>query len=417
MQWKKYSFNTTLHRYIIQELMGPFFLGILIFTFVLLMDRILGLIELVINKGVELHVVLQMVLYIIPSFLVLTIPMAVLVATLTAFGRLSTDSEITAMKASGISLYMLYRPVLLFSLAATMITFVVYTKALPWGNYQFRVLLYELARTKATIGLKQQVFDTTFPGLTIYIDEIDESDQSFQGVMVSDTRDPKNALIIFARRGRLISDEKALRVILRLENGVTHPKDVRPNPLKYQMVAFPTLDYTLRLQDENKEKINIPLTDREMSVSQLWEQYVTVRQREKFAPKPGTSNVQPPAEPQTPQPVTLLGIVQGFLWESLRPLGPISSPYLVELHKRFAFPVACLVFGLIAAPLGIQSRRAGKSGGYGISVALILVYYIFITAGESLGDDGKLPVLLAVWTPNLLLSAAGIVLLIRVARR
>lgn len=417
MKWKKYSFNATLHRYILQELIGPFFLGILIFTFVLLMDRILELIELVINKGVELQVVLQLVLYIIPSFLVLTVPMAVLVATLTAFGRLSTDSEITAMKASGISLYMLYRPVLLFSLLATATTFMVYTKALPWGNYQFRVLMYELARTKATVGLKQQVFDTTFPGLTIYIDEIDEKDQSFNGVMVSDTRDPKNALILFARRGRLISDEKALRVILRLENGVSHPKDVRPNPLKYQMVAFPMLDYTLRLQEEHQEKISIPLTDREMSIAQLWERYTMVRQPQKDGSAPGSPETPRSSESQAISPVTLWEIGQEFLWESFLLLNPLSSPYLVELHKRFAFPVACLAFGLIATPLGIQSRRAGKSGGYAISVVLLLVYYIFITAGESLGDDGKLPVFLAVWTPNFLLGSTGIVLLNRVARR
>ena len=106
-----------------------------------------------------------------------------------------------------------------------------------------------------------------------------------------------------------------------------------------------------------------------------------------------------------------------FIWDSFLLLERSASRYLVELHKRFAFPCACLVFGLIGLPLGIQSRRAGKSGGYAISVVLLLVYYIFITAGESLGDDGRLPVFLAVWTPNILLGGIGILFLIRMARR
>lgn len=417
MRWKNFSFTRTIAKYILQELIGPFSLGLVLFTFVLLMDRVLDLIELVVNKGVEITVVLEMVLYIMPSFLVLTIPMGVLVATLTAFGRLSTDSEITAMKASGISLYMLYWPVLAFSVTASALTFWVYATLLPWGNHQFRIVLYELARTKATIGLKQQVFDNTFPGLTIYIDEINDQDKSFRGVMVSDTRDPKNALIIFAREGRLITDEKALRVILRLTDGVTHPKDVRQNPLKYQIVAFPTLDYTLRLQAETPEKIDVPVTDREMSVPQLWKEYFVARQQEILQPTPGAFQTVVKTIETAGLGFYWKEIAVGFVKDSLFLLSPFSSHFLVEIHKRFAFPFACLVFGLIATPLGIQSRRAGKSGGYAISLVLLLIYYIFIMSGESFGDDGKLPVLVAVWTPNLLLGGTGIVLLKRVARQ
>jgi lipopolysaccharide export system permease protein len=355
MRWKPFSFKKTITKYMLTELIGPFSLGLLIFTFVLLMERVLELIELVINKGVRLSNVLELLVYIMPSFLVLTVPMAVLVATLTAFGRLSTDSEVTAMKASGISLYTLLVPVLLFAFAASCITFFLYANALPWGNHNFRVKLYELARTKASIGLKAQVFNTTFPGLIIYIDQINEKDNSFQDVMISNTRDPRNSQIIFARTGHLITDEQALRVILHLEDGVIHPKE------------------------ERKEE-KIVLADLSLGESIWW-------------------------------------IMQRFLWDSFFFSGRASSPYLIELHKRFSIPFACLVFGLIGTPLGIQSRRAGKSGGYAISVVLLLIYYLFITAGESLGDDGQLPVFLAVWTPNILLGGVGVILLVGVARR
>jgi lipopolysaccharide export system permease protein len=321
------------------------------------------------------------------------------------------------MKASGISLYSLFVPVLIFSITASLLTFFLYAKALPWGNHRFRVALYELARTKASIGFKEHIFNTTFQNLVIYIDSISDADNTFEGIMISDSRDEKNPQMIFSQKGRLISDEKALRVILRLYNGASHPKSIL-NPLKYQIVKFPMLDILLSFQeDEAKSGLNIPRTDRDMTITQLTEQYVFLRQQDK------QQQEQAPTEP--PHKTQFRVSTFTRFWQVMLQLsgdsfffpGPLSSPYLVEIHKRFSIPFACLVFGLIATPLGIQSRRAGKSGGYAISVVLLLIYYIFITAGESLGDSGRFPVFFAVWTPNILLGVTGLILLIRMARR
>jgi lipopolysaccharide export system permease protein len=417
MGLKSIRFTKTISKYILKELAGPFFLGLLIFTFVLLMEKVLDLIELVINKGVSLKAVLELIVYIMPSFLVLTIPMAVLVATLTAFGRLSTDSEITAMKASGISLYSLFVPVIIFSIVTSFLTFFLYARALPWGNHNFRAVLYELARTKASVGLKEHVFNSTFRGLVIYIDEISDADDTFHGMMISDSRDEKNPRSIFARKGRLITDEKALRVILRLYEGASHPKTLA-NPLKYQIIEFPVLDILLSLQGEDeKPGLNIPKTDREMTITQLNEQYFLLKRQDN---QQGNPKDLPLPENRGSWSLNLARywqIMTQIVWDSFFFSGRLSSPYLVEIHKRFSIPFACLVFGLIATPLGIQSQRAGKSGGYAISVVLLLIYYIFITAGESLGDDGKFPVFLAVWTPNILLGITGLLLLIRMARQ
>lgn len=418
MRWKRIALKKTIAKYILKEMLGPFGLGILIFTFVLLMDKVLSLVEMVVNKGVKLSAVLQLLAYSLPSLLVLTLPMAVLVATLTAFGRLSTDSEVTAMKASGVSLYALYSPVLLFSIVACMTTFFVYANALPWGNQRLRRKTYELVRTRASVGLKAQVFDNTYPGLDIYIDEISERDNSFKGVMISDSRDPQNPQTIFAQRGRLISDEDAMRVILRLEDGVSHPKYTDTMAEKYQMVEFPALDILLSFQSPDGQGLNIPLTDREMGVPELTVRFFENRSRDlQDVPQEQplqTEHLASETHDTTPSAWLLVGQV---LWDSFFFTGSFSSPYLVELHKRFSFPFACLVFGLIGTPLGIQSRRAGKSGGYAISLGLLIVYYIFIASGESLGDRARAPAFLAVWTPNVLLGTVGAWLLVRVARR
>lgn len=393
---------------------GPFGAGIVIFTFVLLMDWVLELVELVVNKGVKIDVILELLVYILPSLLVLTLPMAVLVATLTAFGRLSTDSEITALKASGISLYALYMPVLIFSAIVGIITFIIYAWALPWGNYQFLLKYAELARTNASIGLRAQVFESAFPGLDIYIDEIAESENTFTGVMISDARDAENPQIIFARRGRLIRDEEAMRVILRLEDGVSHPKDTETMSKKYQIVEFPALDIVLSLQTVPGEASSIPLTARNMGISQLLEQIVLHKQRDK-------NGLHSPEADVAPAPAVSVSaacrLIPQILWDSFVLIGHSSTPYLMELHKRFSFPMACLVFGLLGTPLGIQSRRAGKSGGYAMSLGLLIVYYIFMASGESLGYGLKIPVFFAIWMSNILLSAVGGLLLVRAAHR
>jgi len=363
-----------IRRYIILEMINPFFTGLAIFTFVLLMDKVLSLTELVINKGVSVAVVGRLILYLLPSFFVLTIPMAVLVATLMAFGRLSTDSEITALKASGVSLYSLFVPVVLFSLVATFVTFFIYVKALPWGNYSFRLTLFNLARSKAAVGIKERVFNSTFEGLDIYVDEV-ASDNSFKGVMIADSRDPENPQVIFAKRGVLISDPDSLKVILRLYEANSHPKYIT-RATRYKIINFPVSDFVLTLQKDTGGIMEIPQSDRDMPISRLYETFKAEKQA-----------------------------------------GRRYYSYLIELHKRFSIPIACLIFGLIGTPLGIRSRRAGKSGGFAISIGLILIYYIFITGGENLGDEGKIPAVLATWTPNLLLGGLGAVLLTRMARQ
>ncbi len=363
-----------IRRYILLEMINPFLIGLAIFTFVLLMDKTLSLTELVVNKGVSVAVVGKLISYLLPSFLVLTIPMAVLVATLMAFGRLSTDSEIIALRASGISLYSLFVPVMIFSLIATVITFIIYVKLLPWGNYSFRLTLFNLARTKAAIGIKERVFNSMFEGLDIYVDEI-ERDNSFKGVMIADSRDPHDPQIVFAKRGELLSDPESFKVILRLYDANAHPRYIT-NMTRYKIINFPVSDFVLTLQKDSSGIIEIPQSDRDMPMSRLYEMYVTEKQA-----------------------------------------GRRYYSYLIELHKRFSIPIACFIFSLIGTPLGITSKRAGKSGGFAVSIGLILVYYILITGGENLGDQGKIPAFLAAWTPNVLLGGIGTLLLVRMAKQ
>jgi lipopolysaccharide export system permease protein len=157
----------TTYLYILKEVLPIFFIGLMIFTFILLMDKILKLIELIVTKGVGVYQILMLLFFISPSFLIFTIPMAVLLAILLAFGRLSSDSEITAFKASGMSLYQLFFPVSIFSFCAFLLTTFLIFYGLPWGNKGFTATLTTIVQSKADVEIKERVFDDTFNGLVV----------------------------------------------------------------------------------------------------------------------------------------------------------------------------------------------------------------------------------------------------------
>src|SRR5512136_1536771 len=162
----------TTYLYILKEVFPIFSIGLMVFTIILLMDKVLKLIELIVTRGGNITNVLMLIAFISPSFLVFTIPTALLLGTLITFGRLSGDSEITAFKASGISLYQLFLPVSVFSVSACLLTSLLVFYGLPWGNRGFKTTLFEIAQSKANIEVKERVFNDLFEGLVVYVDKV-----------------------------------------------------------------------------------------------------------------------------------------------------------------------------------------------------------------------------------------------------
>ena len=157
-----------INRYILKEISIPFFLTLFVFTFILLMGKILQLMDLMVNKGVSFIDISKLILFLMPSFLVFTIPTAFLISILIGLGRLSGDNEITVFKASGISLYQLLFPIAVASLIAFIMTAVITFFLVPHSNYATRNLLFDIARQKASIGIKEKVFNDDFKDLVLY---------------------------------------------------------------------------------------------------------------------------------------------------------------------------------------------------------------------------------------------------------
>lgn len=354
-----------LNRYILKELAGVFALAVFIFTLVILLNRVLRLTDLVLNKGVPLSVVLKLLFFLSPSFLILLIPIAVLVSSIIVFSRLSTDSELVVMKATGMGFLQMLVPVVLLSLAAYMATNYLTMVAFPSGNRAFQQTMFEVIQSKAAIEMKPRVFNDSFTDLVIYVNDVSAKGDLLKGVFIYDKRLSDQPQIIAAQEGALSSDPERGRVLFELRNGTIHK--LLAGKERYQLVHFKShelsLDLGLILGKEAKKGV------KEMTLSELW------RKSRQATPGSRERNVA-----------------------------------LVEYYKKFALPVACLLFGFVGAPLGVVNRRSGRSGGLVMSTLVILLYYLLYTAGEGMGDEGHLPALLAVWIPNLAIGFLAIYL-------
>ncbi|MGB9629690.1 MAG: LPS export ABC transporter permease LptF [Thermodesulfobacteriota bacterium] len=361
----------TTFLYLINEILPIFFLGLMIFTVILLMDKILKMIELMVSRESNLKDVLMIFLFISPSFLTFTTPIAVLLGTLLAFGRLSGDNEITAFKASGVSLYQLFLPVFLFSLLACLFTGFLVFYGLPWGNRGFKATLYLIAQSKTNIEIKERVFNDLFEGLVIYVDRIPLQGKRMEGILIYDERDKGRLNTIFAKEGFLINNPKNHEIILRLESGDIHRLEPKTNI--FQKIKFESYDLKLEMS-KALASLGKKLKEYEMSIEDI---------KEKM--------------------------------EGLKKKGGNTAPLEVEIHKRYAIPFACMVFGLIGVPLGIQPRRSAKSYGLIFSILILMTYYICSIAFEIFAAQKVLPPLAAAWAPNLIFGSLGVYLLIKTA--
>jgi lipopolysaccharide export system permease protein len=350
----------TLYRSILAEILTPLILGIIAFTAVLLMGRMVKLTDMVIAKGVPLSEVGRLVLYLLPSYAVLTIPMAFLLAVLLAFGRLSTDSETTAMKACGISLYDMLPPVLAAASLATLATAWCSLALLPSANLSFRTLVRDIAESRINLAMKEKVFIDTFPDIILYTDRYDERSQRMAGVLIQDERDAGSHDTIFAREGVLVSDPVQQTIRLRLDGGSIHRQE-RGN--QYRLVTFDTYLLSIDLK-ASKTK---PFSRRDqLSLGELRQAM-------------GSADLAPDEQRR----------------------------HGLEFHTRFALPASCLVFALSGVPLGLQNRRSGRAGGFSLAIGAMILYFIVLSIGESLGEQGILHPAVAAWLPNLLFLALG----------
>lgn len=366
--------NTLIHRYLFSELVPPFAINLAFFTFIFLTSQILDITNLVVNHDVGLLQVSLVIVYAIPYFMVFVIPMAVMMAVLLTFMRLSGDNEIVALKAGGVNVTSLLPPVAVFCLLGALLTAVMSIYGQPWGRSATKQLVTRIAASNIDIGLKERQFNDTFDGIVLYVGTIDSQTRTLRDVFIENRKDEKMTSTVVAPRGQLMRLPDRLTWRLRLFDGTIHQVDLED--FSANAIRFDTYDLTLDLDEMLQPAKSTSKHRREMNLSELG-QYIRER-------------------------------------EDIRDSRYFNA--LMRYHKMFSIPFACLVLGFLAMPLGMQARRASKSYGLGLGLVFFLLYYLLLSAGSVFGENGQFPPLLAVWMPNAVMAAVGIYLFVRMAQ-
>ncbi len=345
----------------------------------LLLHKMLQFTDLVVNRGVPLSIVAQFLFAALPVLLLVTLPMSTLIASIMAFSRLSSDSESLAMTASGMTFYSQLIPVGLVGAAAALLSGFLMMFGLPWSQDTTLELRQRMLRSRVdTFDLREGVFHDRFDGIMFYVREIEAPGKVMKGIMISDTREAGKNRVIFADRGMLIKSPTSQKVWLRLVGGTIHTagepekapdKKARPHDGAtppgghYQIARFGSYDLNFDLTETiGKTKA----LRRSLRAFPLHELRNKLKEHE-----PGTSR---------------------------------HNAILVELHKKFAAPFACLVLALLGASLGVQNRRSGRHGGFALSLGILILYYALVTFAEGMAESGQTSASAAVWGPNVLLA-------------
>ncbi len=352
------------NRYLYKEITHFFLLTAFILTMVSLVGKLLTMVDIIINKGGSLLMLLKLLAYTMPFMLIYTVPIAYLLSILIVFNRLSSDKEMIALKASGISILQLTKPVIKYSVIPFFITLFLTIAAFPWGNRNLKNTIYTIA-SQGGLSIREKTFNDIFSGLVIYANTASSSGKRLEGIFISDERDRNQPKIITARQGTIFSKEP-YQIVLNLQNGTIYTQGKEDvlreiSFTKYQVVLHP-----VELENINKQN----RSNRELSISELYQRI-----------------------------------------ERKKTDGENPSPYIIDLHKRFVLPFSIFVFALIAIPLGNHNRKGGGLRGFITGLLLILIYYIISTFAEFLGENGSINPVLAVWSSNIVTAMIGAYLL------
>jgi len=350
----------------------PFIINLMFFTFVFLMVEMLKVTNMVVNYRVGVFTVLIMLAYSTPYFLTYVIPMSIMIAVLLTFLRLSGDNEIVALKTSGMSIYGLLPPVMLFCLFGCLLTLFMTVYGMPWGRLSFKELSYKIVSSNLEIGLKDRTFNDSFEDVVLYVHKIDPKSKELQDIFIEDKRSQNIVSTVVAPRGKLFSEPDEYIYNLLLYNGVIYQADVKNRSTKY--IDFDTYEIQLDIEQVSSSLQPGPKHRKEMNLVELRNYLNNRTQRD-------------------------------------------SNYYntLMELHKKFSIPIACFALGLLAVPLGIQSGSTKKSFGLILGMVFFFIYYLLLTAGLVFGETGACPPVIGMWVPNIVIGALGLYLLNKTA--
>jgi lipopolysaccharide export system permease protein len=430
-----------LSRYIIREHVSPFFFSVATIIFIFILNIVFRDLGRLLGKDLPFRIILEFFVYNLAWILALAVPMSVLVSTLIAFGRLSSDFEITALKANGVHIYRLVAPVFILSVILSVLMIRFNDVVLPEFNHRVRNLYSDISRKRPTLTLEPHVIFNEIEHYSMLVRGVDNQKNTIKGVIIHDNSDPRQSKIITAQRGELIFDKETERMNFILYEGEIHEVDNqalekyrRMNFEKHQ-ISIPVSNMVLRrsrseYRGDREKDMDMMRQDILKNRSAVEERNERIRklvsaELETTFPKSVWEKGSETSEDGSMRRGMLPGGRQRIRVLSSQLEGEVKvikglkrsvSSLQVEIEKKVAVPFACIVFVLIGAPLGIMMRRGGYAVGAGMSLIFFMIYWAFLIGGEQLADRHYISPVVAMWAPNIIVGTVGIYLVIRAVR-
>lgn len=365
----------TVDRYLLREILPPFALALVVFTFMLMMQPIDRNAEQLLEKGVSLGVIARMLALLVPQALAVTIPMSFLMGLLVAFGRLSADSEWVALQACGVSLWRLLRPALVLALLVWAATQWVLLDLVPRCNQAFRIMEYRVIAARVESEIKPRIFFQEFPDLVLYARGTADDGQGWKDLFVADTGKGPAPQVSVAARGQIVLDQFARTVRLVLQDRVSYA------------LSADAAGRSVFEVSPSRELVT------DIDPDRVFPQVVPVK-----------------GEPEKTVPELRASIAE------LRTRGLPTDRPEYYIHLKFSIPVACFVFALMGLGFGVSTHRGGKLAAFALGTGVIFAYYLVMYQARSASIGGRFPAWLAAWLPNLVLGPLGALVVWRRAR-
>ncbi len=468
-----------LPRHILRQHVGPFLFGFFIVTLLFMLNLVFKELGRILSKGLEFWVIVEFFALNLAWIIALAVPMAVLMASLMAFGQLSADNEITAIKASGISLYRITIPVLLVATGLSIFLIWFNNEVLPDSNHRLRLLARDITIKKPTVNLEPGYLYHDIPNLSIRVDHLVEEQNlsRVKDVLIYDRNDPDLSKTVIAEHGDIFVNERTGLLQITLYDGEIHEIN-NENLANYSRVQFQKYALTIPIPNMVLQRSESGYRgDREQSAKMMREeinnnlQLIEKRKQnminsieaqvnryflthstksgkrsakdsnQRSSDIPGLKRVNSSGQENTnasKQPILAQSLkgsnrlkfhlnkqvrVHTNLLQRIKSEREVNRGYeltnnrlLVEIYKKYSIPFACIVFILIGVPLGIMARRGNMAVGGGISLVFFIIYWVFLIGGEELADRDLLSPFLSMWLANFIVGAFGVYLLIRTAK-
>jgi len=403
-------------RYILKENFKPFIISLMVTTFVMLLDKIIDLLNLIIEKHLDIFTIVSIFGLSLPFILALTIPMAILLASIMSFGRLSVDNELVAFKSCGINIYTLLKPTVITALAISFFMVYFNNAILPETNHMLKNIMIKANYRRPVTAIIPGTFNT-LKNYTIYVKE--RNDDELSGILIYNREKAKFPKTISAERGKieLANGGNSLKAILF--NGQMHERDQK-DPQKYVVSEFKK--FTLNLPDLGY-KMNQEGTeyrgDRELS-SNAMQKIVNEKKEKILEVENELVSIKASIDKLKQEDETALDKKEiknnynklNMKNDKISSLKADVRKYQVEIHKKYAIAFACLIFVLIGAPIGMMTKTSGVGMAFSVSAIIFLIYYGALTLGEELADKGVVSPFLAMWISNIIFCIVGIYLVV-----